>query len=146
VALANDCEFALGSSAFSGSQARALRIGSGIRAGMFAANDFATYSMCQSLPFGGLAESGFGRFGGVEGLRGVCNARVVVQDRFPALMRTEIPAPLRYPVAPCGFAFVHALCQMFYGCGVAGRGRGLLTLAKCFLAPQLVSGARKKDV
>ena len=62
VQLANDCEFGLGSSTFSGDQARAARIGSQIKAGMFVVNDFATYSMCQSLPFGGVRESGFDRY------------------------------------------------------------------------------------
>ena len=35
-------------------------------------NDFATTYMCQSLPFGGVKESGFDRFAGIEGLRGLC--------------------------------------------------------------------------
>ena len=31
--------------------------------------------MSQSLPFGGRKQSGYGRFAGVEGLRGLCNVR-----------------------------------------------------------------------
>lgn len=64
VALANDCDFGLGSNVFSGSQARARRIGERLEAGMTSINDFATTYMCQSLPFGGVKQSGFDRFAG----------------------------------------------------------------------------------
>ena len=49
---------------------------------MLACNDYATTYMCQSLPFGGLKQSGFGKFAGVEGLRGCCITKSVVADRF----------------------------------------------------------------
>ncbi len=39
-------------------------------------NDFATTYMCQSLPFGGVKHSGFDRFAGIEGLRGMCIPKV----------------------------------------------------------------------
>jgi hypothetical protein len=67
VALANDCDFGLGSNVF-GSQARARRIAEQLEAGMSSINDFATTYMCQSLPFGGVKQSGFDRFAG-EGER-----------------------------------------------------------------------------
>lgn len=43
---------------------------------MTSINDFATTYMCQSLPFGGIKHSGFDRFAGVEGLRGLCVPKV----------------------------------------------------------------------
>ena len=61
VELANDCAFGLGSACFAGSQARARKVGQEIQAGMFVANDFSSNAMCQSLPFGGIKESGFDR-------------------------------------------------------------------------------------
>ncbi len=48
---------------------------------MTSINDFATTYMCQSLPFGGVKESGFDRFAGVEGLRGLCTPKAVCEDR-----------------------------------------------------------------
>ena len=51
------------------------------QAGMTSINDFATTYMCQSLPFGGVKDSGFDRFAGVEGLRGLCVVKAVAEDR-----------------------------------------------------------------
>lgn len=48
---------------------------------MTSINDFATTYMCQSLPFGGVKESGFDRFAGIEGLRGLCVPKAVAEDR-----------------------------------------------------------------
>ena len=53
----------------------------GAQAGMTSINDFATTYMCQSLPFGGVKESGFDRFAGIEGLRGLCVPKAVAEDR-----------------------------------------------------------------
>lgn len=73
------------------------------------------------------------RFGGIEGLRGMCVPKVVVRDRAPWLMKTEIPPPLQYPVAPFGFKFVHSLCMMFYSPSIGMRIKGLAMIAGCFL-------------
>jgi acyl-CoA reductase-like NAD-dependent aldehyde dehydrogenase len=62
VRLANDTVFGLGSYVFSGSQAHANQVGGCIKSGMFVVNDYASNSMCQSLPFGGIKESGFDRW------------------------------------------------------------------------------------
>ena len=72
VALANECDFGLGSNVF-GSRRRALKVGAQLNAGMTTINDFCATYMAQSLPFGGVKESGFDRFAGIEGLRGCCN-------------------------------------------------------------------------
>ena len=84
VALANDCAFGLGSAVFSANEVRANAIGARLEAGMTSINDFATTYMCQSLPFGGVKDSGFDRFAGVEGLRGLCVAKAVCEDRCAA--------------------------------------------------------------
>ena len=52
-----------------------------MQAGMTSINDFATTYMCQSLPFGGVKDSGFDRFAGIEGLRGMCTPKAVCEDR-----------------------------------------------------------------
>ncbi len=60
-----------------------------VQAGMTSINDFAATYMSQSLPFGGVKESGFGRFGGIEGLRALCIPKAVTQDRYDSLKLVE---------------------------------------------------------
>ena len=95
VRLANDCDFGLGSNVF-GSRRRALKVGARLEAGMTTVNDFCATYMAQSLPFGGVKESGFDRFAGIEGLRGCCNVKSVVVDGIP-LIRTDIPRRCAIP-------------------------------------------------
>jgi hypothetical protein len=40
---------------------------------------------CQGLPFGGVKFSGFGRFGGVEGLRALCTPKVSLTGSEPGI-------------------------------------------------------------
>jgi len=139
IKLANDCPFGLGSNVFSTSARRANAIARQLQAGMSSINDFATTYMCQSLPFGGVKESGFDRFAGIEGLRGLCVPKAVCEDRFPLLLKTEIPPPLQYPVSDVAFPFINALCHMFYGLTRWQQFRGLLRVAQCFLLPFTVA-------
>ena len=137
ISLANGCNFALGSSVFAKSDREAVRVGRRLDAGMLACNDFATCYMCQSLPMGGLKDSGFGKFAGYEGLRGLCVAKAVVEDRF-WFMRTQLPPPLRYPLSHVAFPFTRGLMQLFYGHSLLTKLRGILSLARCSLAPSTV--------
>ena len=104
---------------------------------MLACNDFATCYMCQSLPFGGLKESGFGKFAGIEGLRGLCVQKAVVEDIVP-LVRTQLPPPLRYPLANAALPFVRGLMHFFYGHSLASKLSGVVGLISCALAPSRV--------
>jgi len=89
VRMANNCHFALSSCAFSADAARAKAVASRLNAGMSCVNDLeGTTYMNQSLPFGGCKKSGYDRFAGPEGLRGLCNIRSCCEDRcvaFPFL-------------------------------------------------------------
>ena len=143
VRLANDCDFGLGSNVF-GSRRRALRVGARLDAGMTTVNDFCATYMAQSLPFGGVKQSGFDRFAGVEGLRGCCNVKSVVVDGIPGI-RTDIPPPLRYPVKRGAFAFCKALCHMFFGLELGERVKGLGMLLAAVAIPQGNGAGKKKD-
>ncbi|KAK2990245.1 hypothetical protein RJ640_014697 [Escallonia rubra] len=130
VKLANDSRYGLGCAVFSGSQRRAKQIASQLHCGIAAINDFASNYMCQSLPFGGVKDSGFGRFAGVEGLRACCLVKSVVEDRWWPFVKTKIPKPIQYPVAENGFEFQESLVETLYGLSVWDRLRALVNVLK----------------
>lgn len=105
IEIANSCQdiYALGASVFgctktSSGRKDVNRCIKEVKAGMISVNDFAAYYP-NGLPFGGVAGSGYGRFGGEEGLRGLCNIKAVCEDRWNGLLvKTDIPKPMTYPV------------------------------------------------
>jgi len=125
VRMANNCDFALSSCAFSASAKRAKSVASQLTAGMSSVNDLegCTY-MSQSLPFGGVKKSGFGRFAGKEGLQGLCTVRSVCEDRFP-MIRNSIPPPLEYPSKGLGPQFAEGLMLMTYSPEVLTKLKGI---------------------
>ncbi|XP_027165216.1 aldehyde dehydrogenase 22A1 isoform X1 [Coffea eugenioides] len=130
VKLANDSKYGLGCAVFSGSQHRAKQIASQLHCGVAAVNDFASTYMCQSLPFGGVKDSGFGRFAGIEGLRACCLVKSVVEDRWWPFIKTKIPKPIQYPVAENGFEFQVSLVEALYGLNILDRLRALVNVLK----------------
>ena len=134
VNLVNSNPFGLGSAIFSGSKARAKAIASRLKTGASSINDFATTYLCQSLPFGGVKESGFDKFGGVEGLRGMCYTKAVCEDRLPFLV-TTVPPELQYPIKPHSFRMVCGIVHFFYGVGLYSNLCGLCRLLKALVLP-----------
>jgi hypothetical protein len=130
VRLANNCDFALSSCAFSGNATRAKKIASQLVAGMSAVNDLegCTY-MSQSLPFGGSKKSGYDRFAGPEGLRGLCMIRSVCEDRI-SFIRNSLPPPMAYPSTGVGHLFAQGLINMFYSTTIWDNMKGLWMVIK----------------
>jgi len=133
LAVANAPDFGLGSSVFGAdSDPRIPKIVRGIKAGMISVNDFAaTYAV--QLPFGGVAGSGYGRFAGEEGLRGLCNVKAVCEDRMSWLgVRTAIPPPMRYPVVDQerSWRFAKGIVEVGYAMGLWGKLAGVLGIVK----------------
>jgi acyl-CoA reductase-like NAD-dependent aldehyde dehydrogenase len=101
VDLANSTMYGLGNSVFGGNFAVLNDIANRLHSGNVAINDFATFYVAQ-LPFGGIKKSGYGKFGGEEGLTGLCVAKSVIMDKliFRLLgIGTSIPPPIDYPIA-----------------------------------------------
>ncbi|KAK7264706.1 hypothetical protein RJT34_32316 [Clitoria ternatea] len=144
IRLANDSKYGLGCAVFSGSQSRAREIASQIHSGAVAVNDFAVSYMCQSLPFGGVKHSGFGRFGGIEGLRACCLVKAVVEDRWWPFVKTKIPKPIQYPVAENGFEFQESLVEALYGLNVWDRLRALVNVLKMLTEQNPAGNSSKK--
>jgi len=145
VRLANDSRYGLGCAVFSGSQRRAKKIASQIHCGVVAINDFASNYLCQSLPFGGVKDSGFGRFAGVEGLRACCLVKSVVEDRWWPFIKTKIPKPIQYPVAENSFEFQESLVELFYGLDIWDRLRALVNVIKFFTEQHSPAMGKKND-
>lgn len=125
VEIANATPYALGASVFGTCRPNLEWIVAHIKAGMVSVNDFAVFYMV-SLPFGGIKGSGYGRFGGQEGLRSLCLQKSICRDRFPALASTSIPAPLDYPIRDVarGVALCRGVIELGYAAGWR-RVRGL---------------------
>lgn len=99
IAIANSTAYALGASVFGSpwdpDVEKCVRE---VKAGMVSVNDFGAY-YATGLPFGGVKGSGYGRFGGEEGVRGICNLKAVCRDAGWARwmgVGTRIPRVLRY--------------------------------------------------
>ncbi len=99
IAIANSTAYALGASVFGSPwDSDVEKCVKEVKAGMVSVNDFGAY-YATGLPFGGVKGSGYGRFGGEEGLRGICNLKAVCQDASWARwmgVGTRIPRVLRY--------------------------------------------------
>lgn len=130
ISIANSTPYALGSSVFGENKSDIEKVVKEIKAGMVAVNDFAVYYAVQ-LPFGGVGGSGYGRFAGEEGLRGLCNAKSVCRDRWPGWavgkwygwggVRTGIPRRLDYPIRYGAKAWVFAKGIVVLGYGDGWR-------------------------
>nr|OQO18817.1 hypothetical protein B0A51_12603 [Rachicladosporium sp. CCFEE 5018] len=85
-----------------------------VKTGMVAVNDFAVFYAVQ-LPFGGVGNSGYGRFAGEEGLRSLCNIKSVCSDRWPGLIKTAIPGKLDYPMGEGAYGMGKGVIEFGYG-------------------------------
>ncbi|MGW9631363.1 aldehyde dehydrogenase family protein [Agromyces sp. NPDC055520] len=80
VARANASIYGLTASVWSGDAARAERVARQLRCGGVSINNVMITEAAPGLPFGGVGESGIGRYKGVHGLRAFTNQQSVVID------------------------------------------------------------------
>jgi acyl-CoA reductase-like NAD-dependent aldehyde dehydrogenase len=81
VALANDSPFGLSASVWSADVARAERVARRLVTGNVSINNVLATQGNPALPFGGIKDSGFGRYRGAEGLHAFSNVKSILVDR-----------------------------------------------------------------
>ncbi|KIJ53786.1 hypothetical protein M422DRAFT_154788 [Sphaerobolus stellatus SS14] len=130
IELANSTRYGLGASVFGPDQRLAVKVARRLECGMVAINDFGVFYV--NLPFGGVKSSGYGRFGGPEGLQALTSPKVITVDRWPWLVNTSIPAVLDYPIASLGqsWEFVSGLLAVLYAEPLSERAQGLIRLIR----------------
>jgi succinate-semialdehyde dehydrogenase/glutarate-semialdehyde dehydrogenase len=105
---ANGTAFGLGSSVYSARRGPA--IAAGLRAGGTTINSVLTFVGMSSIPFGGVGESGFGRFHGDAGLREFSHAKSTTRKRFGLG-----PDLQSFPRTPDQFDAVRKTLRLRYG-------------------------------
>jgi acyl-CoA reductase-like NAD-dependent aldehyde dehydrogenase len=133
IRMANDSEFALGSSVFTKSVERARRIAHRVAAGSMCQNDFGLAYLAQDLPFGGAKRSGFGRLNGRDGLRACTNQKAVLEDRIPIYTPKKL-----FPAARGDYELARSAIKVIYG-GWKQRAIGVRDMATT-LAARLTGG------
>lgn len=73
--LANDTQYGLGSTVYTGDIARALRVASALQAGTVGINS--AFATSPQTPFGGFKQSGYGRESGIEGIKNYLQAKSI---------------------------------------------------------------------
>jgi succinate-semialdehyde dehydrogenase/glutarate-semialdehyde dehydrogenase len=112
VELANQSHLGLNAYVFAGSAQEGRRIAERIRAGSVLVGDVIYNYALPELPFGGIKASGIGRSHGEEGLRSMCEARLISYNRVPRLPATKL---LRYPYSETKRAWMRRLLGRLFG-------------------------------
>ncbi|MDX2168331.1 MAG: aldehyde dehydrogenase family protein, partial [Deltaproteobacteria bacterium] len=84
VARANDSIYGLTASVWSKDLARAKRVARALTVGGVSINNVMATEANPALPFGGVKQSGFGRYKGTHGLHAFCNVKSVLIDKDSA--------------------------------------------------------------
>ena len=80
---ANASRYGLAATIFSRDRVRAVAAARRLQVGMVSINSWVMYAGVPALPWGGVKESGIGRIHGADGLRGFCQPKAMVRQRFP---------------------------------------------------------------
>ena len=120
---ANDSDFGLSASVWSGSAARGQRVASRMEAGTVAVNDSVIVAGMANVPHGGVKSSGLGRSHGEAGLMECVESRAMVTDRLASARQLWW---FRY--GPTHVTDSDAVVQAMHGATLADKARGAVRL------------------
>jgi aldehyde dehydrogenase (NAD+) len=123
IALANDSEYGLTASVWTGDRERATRVARALAVGGVSINNVMATEANPALPFGGMKHSGFGRYKGEHGLHAFCNVKSVLVDKDSKKIEANW-----YPYTAEKYRLFSALTVNLFG------ARGLKRLVKFALA------------
>jgi len=110
IALANDSVYGLSASVWSKDLDRGTRVARAIKAGNVCVNNHMLNEANPYLPFGGIKDSGIGRFKGEDGLLTFCNLKSVLLDKQGKLIE-----PQWYPYTNSKYKLLHAVMLAWFG-------------------------------
>ena len=109
IELANDSPYGLSASVWSADLKRADRVARAIKTGNVSINNHMLTEANAALPFGGVKDSGIGRFKGDEGLTTFCNSKSVLVDK-----QSDAIDPHWYPFTNSKFQMLSELSQSYF--------------------------------
>lgn len=133
VTLANDSPYGLSASVWSADLARAERVARRIETGNVSINNVMATQGNPALPFGGLRESGFGRYKGSWGLHAFSNIKSILIDKQSSRLESYW-----YPYSKEKYALLGKVIDAVFGGGPLG-------LVKTVLLAMKLEALTKKD-
>lgn len=112
IRMANDSPYGLSSSVWSGDLVRAERVARQLDAGSVSINNVMATHGNPALPFGGVKDSGFGRYRGAEGLHAFSNVKALLIDRDSRLLE-----PYWYPYSPEKYRLIGRVMDALFSDG-----------------------------
>jgi acyl-CoA reductase-like NAD-dependent aldehyde dehydrogenase len=109
IALANDSKYGLSASVWSKDMKRAERVAKAIKTGNVSVNNHMLTEANAALPFGGIKDSGFGRYKGDHGLHTFSNSKSILYDAQSAIID-----PHWYPFTKTKFDMLSGITQGFF--------------------------------
>jgi acyl-CoA reductase-like NAD-dependent aldehyde dehydrogenase len=113
IRLANDSQFGLSASVWTKDKERAIRVSKKIQTGNISVNNVMLSEGNHDLPFGGVKDSGIGRYKGVHGLRNFCNIKSILIDADSKKIEANW-----YPYSPKKYGLFTGLTQGLFAGGV----------------------------